>query len=59
MVKLLVWIGVFGCGRTISMRVWSIGTISLSKMNSLASSTLEDEDITYLIICVMVRIGTL
>ena len=59
MVELLVWIGVFGCGRTIYMRVWSIGTISLSKMNSLASSTLEDEDITYLIICVMVRIGTL
>ena len=58
-VELSVWIGVLGCGHPISMRVWIIGTVSLAVMNSLASSDSAAEDMTYLIIYAMIRIGPL
>ena len=58
-VELLDWIGVLGFGHPISMRVWRIGTISLAVMNNLASSASAAEDMTYLTICAMVRIGPL
>ena len=55
--ELLVWIRVLVCGHTIPMRVWRIGTISLAVMKNPESSASAAEDVAYLIICVMVRIG--
>ena len=53
------WMGVLGCGQPISMRVWRRGTISLTYMNRPANSALESEDMTNLMICAIVRTGSL
>ena len=55
--EFLIWIGFLGCGHPISMKVWSIGTISLAGMNNLESSSLVAEDMTYFILCAMARMG--
>ena len=57
--ELLHWMGFLGCGHPISMRVWRRGTIYLEQMKRPASSAWEDEDTTNLMICAIVRTGTL
>ncbi len=52
-VELSVWIGVFGCGHPMEMRVCLWGIISRAVMNRAASSDLAAEAITNLMICVM------
>ena len=58
-VELSHWMGFLGCGHTISMSAWRSGTISLAMGNRPASSALEADDMTLLIICVIVRTGPL
>ena len=58
-VELSVWIGFWGCGHPISVRFCRIVNISLSVRNNLSSYASLAEDIKYLIICAMVRMGTL
>ena len=51
--------GVLGCGHPISLRSWRSGTISLVMVKRPASSASEAYDMTFLMICAMVRTGTL
>ena len=50
---LSVWIGVFGCGHPMAMRVCLWGIILHAVMNRAASSDSAAEAITNLIICAM------
>ena len=58
-VELLHWMGVLGCGHPILMSVWHSGTISLEMVKRPASSAAEADDMTFLIICAIVRTGPL
>ena len=58
-VELSHWMGVLSCGHTILMRACCRGTISLAMVTRPASSASEADDMTFLIICVMVRTGPL
>ena len=49
-VELLVWMGDFGCGHPILMRVCQMGTISLVQMKRLVSFALAADDMTNLMI---------
>ena len=57
--ELLYSMGVLRCGHTISMRACRSGTIALEIVTRPASSALEVDDMTFLMICVMVRTGPL
>ena len=57
--EFLIWIGFLGCGHPVYMRIWRMGAIYLAMMNNPASLASAPEDMTYLIICAMVRIGPL
>jgi len=52
-VELSVWIGVFGCGHPIAMRVCLWGIISLAMMKRAESSYSAAEPITHLMIWAM------
>ena len=56
-VELSHWMGNLGCGHPISVRDWRSGTIALAQMKRPASSDSAAEDMTFLIICAMVRTG--
>ena len=58
-VELLHWMGVLGCGHPILMSAWPSGTISLAMAKRPASSALEADEMTFLIICAIVRTGLL
>ena len=58
-VELSVWIGDFGWGQFISVRVFHNGTIALAVTKSPRSLDLAVEDMTNLMICVIMRIGPL
>ena len=53
------WMGVLDCVHPISMRSCRSGTISLVMVKKPASSASEADEMTSLVICVMVRTGTL
>ena len=56
-VELLHWMGVLGCFHPILMSAWLSGSISLVMVKSPASSASEAYDMTFLIICAIVRTG--
>ena len=58
-VELSYWMGVLGCGHPISMSAWLSGTIYLAIMKRPSSSASEADDMTFLIICAIVRTGPL
>ena len=58
-VELSHWMGVLGCGHPILMSAWRSGTISLAMVKRPASSASEVDDMTFLIICTIVRTGPL
>ena len=58
-VELSHWMGFLGCGHPISMSDWCSGTIFLAMVKSPASSASEAYDMTFLIICAIVRTGPL
>ena len=58
-VELSHCMGVLGCGHPILIRACRSGTISLAMLKRPDSSASEIDDMTLLMICVMVRIGTL
>ena len=58
-VELLHWMGVLCCGHPISMSACRSGTISLVMVERTSSSASEVDDMTFLIICAIVRTGTL
>ena len=58
-VELSHWMGFLGCGHPISMSSWSSGTISLEMVKRPAISASEVNDMTFLIICAIVRTGLL
>ena len=51
--------GVLVCGHPISMSAWCSGTISLVMVKRPASSASEADEMTFLIICVIVRTSKL
>ena len=51
--------GILGCGHPISIRACFGGTIYFAMVNNPDSSSLEADDMTFLMICVMVRTGPL
>ena len=58
-VDLLHWMGFLGFGHPILMSDWRSWTIYLAIMKRPASSASEADDMTFLIICVIVRTGPL
>ena len=58
-IELLVCIGKEERGQPISIRFWGIGTISLAGVKRAPSSASEADDMTNLIIWVMVKMGPL
>ena len=58
-VELSVWIGDFGCGQPILVRVLRRGTMLFAHMKRPARSASAAEDMTNLIICAMARTGPL
>ena len=54
-VELLHWMGVLCCGHPILMRAWRSGTIFLAMVKRPASSSLEADDMMFLMIFAMVR----
>ena len=58
-VELSHWMGDLGCGHPISVRDWRSGTIALAQIKRPASSASAAEDMTFLMICGMVRTGPL
>ena len=54
-VEFLHWMGILGCGQTISIRFWRRGIISLGHMKRPASSTSASEDMANLVVCEIVR----
>ena len=55
----LYWIGILGYGQTILMRFWWRGTIYLAHMKRHACSATAAEDMTNLMVYVIVRTGPL
>ena len=58
-VELSHCMGFFDCGHPILMSAWLSGTISLVMVKRSASSDSEADDMTFLIICAIVRTGLL
>ena len=58
-VELLYWMGVLGCGHPIYMSAWRGGTIFLEMVKKPDSSASDADDMTFLIICAVVRTGPL
>ncbi len=56
-VELSVWIGDFGWGQPMSIRVWRCGIISRAVMKSAASSALDANAMTNLMIWAIDRIA--
>ena len=53
------WMGVLGCGHPILMSDWFSGTIYLAMVKRPSSSASEADEMTFLIICAIVRTGLL
>ena len=58
-VELSVWIGLFGCGQPMSIRVWLCGIISLAFMKRAASLASDADAMTNLMIWAIERIAPL
>ena len=58
-VELSHWMGFLGCGHPILVRDCHSGTISLAMAKRPASSASEADEMTFLIICEMLRNGPL
>ena len=58
-IELSHWMGDLVCGHPIYVRDWLSGTIALAQMKRPARSASAAEDMTFLIICAMVRTGPL
>jgi hypothetical protein len=58
-IKLSVWIGLFGWGQLMGMRVWWWGIISHAVMNSAASSDSAADAMTNLMIWAIDRMALL
>ena len=58
-VELFVWIGLFGCGQPMSIRVWRCGIISLAVMKRAASLASDADAMTNLMIWAIERIAPL
>ena len=56
-IELFHWMGVLGCGYPISMSAWRSGTIYLAMVKGPAISASEEDDMTFLMIYVVVRTG--
>ena len=57
--EFLISIGFLGCCHPVYIKIWRMGAIYLVMVNNPASLASAPEDMTYLIICAMVRIGPL
>jgi hypothetical protein len=58
-VELSVWIGLFGWGQPMSIRVWWFGIISCAVMKRAASSALDADAMTNLMIWAIERMAPL
>ena len=58
-VELSHWMVFLCCGHPILISAWGSGTISLAMVNRPASSASEADDMTFLMIFAIVRIGRL
>ncbi len=58
-VELSVWIGFFGCGQPMLIRVWRCGIISLAVMKRAASLASDADAMTNLMIWAIERIAPL
>ena len=57
--ELSYWMGVLGCGHPILMSAWRSGNISLAMVKRPASSASYADDMMFLMICAILRTGTL